>query len=138
MKPYSIDFREKIVKAYEQGDTSVRKVAARFDVSKAFVQKLLKQQSLEGHVRPKKQGGGFKGTLDGCESELLKMVEQYADATLSEYCEYWAELHTQWVSRSTMCRGLQKARLMREKRPYAALKRPGREFNNYGVNTRSK
>ncbi len=45
MKPYSIDFREKVVKAYEQGDTSIRKVAARFDVSKAFVQKLLKHSS---------------------------------------------------------------------------------------------
>jgi len=43
MKPYSTEFREKIVKAYEQCDTSIRKVAARFDVSKAFVQKLLKQ-----------------------------------------------------------------------------------------------
>ena len=37
MKPYSIEFREKIVKAYEQGDTSIRKIAAQFDVSKGFV-----------------------------------------------------------------------------------------------------
>ena len=42
MKAYSIEFREKIVKIYEQGDTSVRKVAQRFDVSKAFIQKILK------------------------------------------------------------------------------------------------
>ncbi|NQE36334.1 hypothetical protein E5S67_04098 [Microcoleus sp. IPMA8] len=40
MKAYSIEFRKKIVKAYEQGDTSVRKVAQRFEVSKAFVQKI--------------------------------------------------------------------------------------------------
>jgi transposase len=39
MKPYSSEFREKIVKIYEQGDTSIRKVATRFDVSKGFVQK---------------------------------------------------------------------------------------------------
>jgi transposase len=39
MKPYSSEFREKIVKIYEEGDTSIRKVAARFDVSKGFVQK---------------------------------------------------------------------------------------------------
>ncbi len=38
MKAYSIEFRKKIVKAYEQGDTSVRKGATRLDVSKAFVQ----------------------------------------------------------------------------------------------------
>jgi transposase len=39
MKPYSIELRDKIVKIYEQGDTSIRKVATRFDVSKGFVQK---------------------------------------------------------------------------------------------------
>jgi transposase len=44
MKPYSIELREKIVKIYEQGDTSIRKVVARFDVSKGFVQKILKQK----------------------------------------------------------------------------------------------
>jgi hypothetical protein len=36
MKPYSIETSEKIVKVYEQRDTSIGKVAARFDVSKAF------------------------------------------------------------------------------------------------------
>ena len=44
MKPYAIETSEKIVKAYQQGDTSILKVAARFDVSKACVQKLLKQK----------------------------------------------------------------------------------------------
>jgi transposase len=53
MKPYSIELREKIVKIYEQGDTSIRKVAARFDVSKGFVQKILKQKQTTGHVQPK-------------------------------------------------------------------------------------
>ncbi len=50
MKPYSIDFREKVIKAYERGDTSIRKLAARKDVGKAFVQRLLKQKKLTGHV----------------------------------------------------------------------------------------
>jgi Transposase and inactivated derivatives len=50
MKRYSSDFREKIVKIYEQSDTSIRKVAARFDVSKGFVQKILKQKQKTGHV----------------------------------------------------------------------------------------
>src|SRR4028119_2487769 len=63
MKLYSIEFREKIVKAYEQCDTSIRKVAARFDVSKAFVQKILKQKQATGHVQPKKPGGSVKSVL---------------------------------------------------------------------------
>jgi len=52
MKPYSTEFREKIV--YEQCDTSIRKVAARFDVSKAFVQKLKTKQTTV--IQPKKTG----------------------------------------------------------------------------------
>lgn len=51
MKAYSIEFREKIVKIYEQGDTSVRKVAQRFDVSKAFVQKILKQKQISSQTK---------------------------------------------------------------------------------------
>ena len=138
MKPYSIDFREKVVKAYQEGSTSVRKIAARFDVSKAFVQKMLKQQAIEGHLLPGKQGGGMKGELEGCETQLAKMVEQYPDATLLEYCEYWGETHAQWLSPSTMCRALQKTQLTRKKRPYEALKPQQRESKCYGVNTGSK
>ena len=59
MKAYSIDFREKIVKAYEQGNTSVRKVASRFDVSKSFVPQLLEMKKTQGHVEPRQQGGGM-------------------------------------------------------------------------------
>ncbi|WP_445304738.1 helix-turn-helix domain-containing protein [Microcoleus sp. Pol7_A1] len=44
MKPYSSETSKKIVKIYEQGDTSIRKVAARFDVSKGLVQKINKNK----------------------------------------------------------------------------------------------
>ncbi len=84
MKPYSIELREKIVKSYEQGDTSIRKVAARFDVSKGFVQKIFKQKQTTGHVEPKKQGGSMKSVLHSRKTELTQMVEKYPDSTLSE------------------------------------------------------
>jgi transposase len=47
---------KKIVKAYEKGDRSARKGATRFDVTKAFVQKILKQKQTTGYVQPKKPG----------------------------------------------------------------------------------
>lgn len=61
MKAYSIDLREKIVLAYSQGDTSVRKVADRFGVAKSFVQKLLFMKKTQGHVKPRQQGGAISG-----------------------------------------------------------------------------
>ena len=137
MKPYSLDFREKVVKAYEKGDTSVRKLAARFAVSKAFVQRMLKQQQKEGHVKPGKQGGGMKSTLEGQGDQLASLVEEYPDATLSEYCEYWGETYHQWVSTSTMCRALQREQLTRKKRRYAARKLQPRGCKRSGVTTGS-
>jgi len=106
MKPYSIELREKIVKIYEQGDTSIRKVAARFDVSKGFVQKILKQKQTTGHVEPKKQGGSLKSVLHSRTTEVTQMVEKYPDSTLSEYCEYWLMNYNEAISRSMMCREL--------------------------------
>ncbi|YAF97939.1 MAG: transposase [Nodularia sp. CChRGM 3473] len=127
MRAYSIDLREKIVKAYEQGDTSIRKVAARFGVAKSFVQKLLSMNKTQGHVQPRKQGGAMKAELDGQEELLSAMVAQYPDATLQEYCEYWGTTYNQWVSTTTMCRALQKQELSRKKRRYAAAKEKHKE-----------
>jgi len=127
MKPYSIDFRQKIIKAYEQGNTSIRQVASRFDVSKAFVQKLLKQKKIKGHVEPGKQGGSIKSKLDTYKTQLAQMVEKYPDAALSEYCEYWGQTQNQWVSTSTMCRALQRQQLTLKKRRYAVAKALQRE-----------
>ncbi len=105
-----IEFRKKIVKAYSQGNTSIRKVAARFDVSKSFVQKLLEQQKVAGHLNPVKPGGGMNSELAQQSKELILMVAKYPDATLSEYCEYWGKTYERWVSTSTMCRALQRHR----------------------------
>lgn len=138
MKAYSIDFREKIVLAYEKGDTSIRKVASKFDVSKAFVHRLLQQKKTQGHLEPRKQGGGMKSELEGYSTELAQMVEKYPDATLSEYCEYWGSTYAQWVSTSTMCRALQRERLTLKKKHYAAVKGRPKEFKSLEMSIGSR
>lgn len=138
MKPYSIDFREKVVKAYEAENTSIRKLATRFDVSKAFVHRLLTQKRIKGHVQPAKQGGTMKSELDADSTQLTQMVEKYPDASLSEYCEYWGETHHHWVSTSTMCRALQRQQLTRKKRLYAAVNVQHKESKSLEVTIGSK
>ena len=98
MKAYSIEFREKIVKIYQHGDTSIRKVAARFDVSKGLIQKILKQKQTTGKVQPEQQGGSLKSVLNSRTTELSQMVEKYPDSTLSEYCEYWLMNYKEAIS----------------------------------------
>jgi transposase len=65
MRPYSIDFRQKIIEVYEQEKTSIRKVAERFCVAKSFVQKLLKQAQKTGDISPKRQGGNSPAKVQG-------------------------------------------------------------------------
>jgi transposase len=130
MKAYSTDLREKIILAYYQGDTSIRKVAERFGVAKSFVQKLLYLHKTQGHVKPKQQGGAMKGELDGYSAQLATMVAKYPDATLSEYCEYWGATYNHWLSTSTMCRALKKQNLTLKKRRYAVSKLRQKECKN--------
>jgi transposase len=75
MKAYSIDFRQKIVRAAQEEGSSIRKTAQRFMVSKNLVQKLLKQQRTEGHVIPGKQGGSMVSPLMQYQQQLIAIYE---------------------------------------------------------------
>jgi Transposase and inactivated derivatives len=132
MKPLPIELREKVVKAYEQGNTSIKKLAARFDVSKSFVERLVKRKQITGDIQPLRQGGSQKSELNGYSSQLHELVEKYPDSTLSEYCEYWGNIYAQWISTSIMCRELKRLGLKKKKdatkqssgdRPGAKIKR---------------
>jgi transposase len=64
MKPYSLDFREKIVSTIEKGESSYRETAQRFSVSKSYVQKLVALKRTEGHLIPQKQGGSVSPAIE--------------------------------------------------------------------------
>lgn len=110
MKPYSMDLRERIVSAIENGG-SVRKVAERFTVSKNFVQKLITQKRTKGHVIPGKQGGTATSPAMQHKDQLLDIYKNKPDATLKEYCELFADKTELWISEATMCRTFQKLNL---------------------------
>ena len=57
MKPYPVEFRQKIIDVYKKENISIRKLAARFFVTKSFIQNLLKQYKETGDITPRKQGG---------------------------------------------------------------------------------
>jgi transposase len=52
MKRLPLEVLEKVVKAYKLGNTSIRQLATRFDVSKSFVERLLKRYQLTGDIQP--------------------------------------------------------------------------------------
>ncbi|MBM0740967.1 transposase [Phormidium sp. CLA17] len=129
MKPYSIDFREKIVSAMEKGDSSIRKVAARFAVSKSCVERWMIQKRTEGHVVPHKQGGSVSPVMEH-KDQLVAIFENQRDATLAEYCELLFDETGLWVSQSTMCRTFQRLNLPRKKKRSAPAKPPANESNS--------
>ncbi|MBP0028948.1 transposase [Roseofilum sp. Guam] len=132
MKAYSVDLREKIVKAHLVENHSIRQVAARLSVSKNLVHKLVKQQKTEGNVDLKRLGKPQFSYLTSVEAQeqVKTLVEKNIDATLGELCELFAELTGNWISPTAMCRCLQKLGLSRKKKRGVAVKRQHKEYKN--------
>lgn len=122
MKATSIDLREKIVTTHFIDKISIRKVAQRFGVSKSLVQKLVKQQRIDGNLQPKKSGKPHFSYLTNAEAELRILVADNHDATLVELCELFATKTGNWVSKTAMCVALQKLELNRKKKHYGVAK----------------
>lgn len=122
MKAYSLDFREKIVKAHLTEKISIRKVASLFGVSKSLVQKLVKQQQTEGNLQAKPRGKPQFSHLTNAREEVEALVAAHPDATLVELCELFAAKTGNWVSRTAMCRYLQLLELNRKKKLCTVVK----------------
>lgn len=123
MKPYSVDFRQKIIDVYQQEDISIRKLAQRFQVAKSFIQKLIKQYRDTGDLRPKPQGGSPPSKLNEEQLVTLKeIIESHNDATLEELCELLEKATGIRVSRSTMGRITLRLNYTVKKTLYAAEK----------------
>ena len=123
MKAYSPEFRKRIVIAHLVEKMSIRKVATQFAVSKSLVQKLVNLQRTEGNLQPKQRGKPQFSHLKNASSEVKALVTEHPDATLAELCESFAIKTGNWVSRSAMCRCLQKLELNRKKK-YGTVAKP--------------
>lgn len=92
MKPYSIDFRRKIIEVYETENISIRKLAKRFRVAKSFVQKLLKQYQETGDINAHAQGINPVKKLSSEQLiTFVKIIEANNHATLPELCNLLEE-----------------------------------------------
>ena len=124
MKPYSIEFRQKIIEVYKQGNISIRKLAQRFCVAPSFIQKLLKQYKETGNLHPRPPGRSPEPKLKEEQLiDLIEIIETHNDATLVELCDLLEEKIQVKVSRATMGRLTQKLNYtVKKKSLYAAEK----------------
>jgi transposase len=93
MKAYSLDLRQKILRAYDQRLGSQRAIAALFGVSQSFVEKLLRRRRTTGDVAPRRHAGGRRPICNETALAIIhRLVQEQPDATLAELCErLWAQ-----------------------------------------------
>ena len=117
MKPYSRDFRTKIVETRQKTNQSIRQIATRFQVSYSFVSRLFKRYEATASLVPKSHGGGKQPKLNSQQIDLLsQLVEEDNDATLQQLSARLAEKTGIKVSIPTICRLLQRLELTRKKK----------------------
>lgn len=115
-KPYSIDFRKKIVAAYENKEGSMQKLADRFKVSKNFVADLLKRVKQTGQVAPKPHGGGHPPSVKIQGETFLKdLIKSLSSLIIEEIRDEYNE-HFKPVSCSTIDRTLTRLAFPRKKK----------------------
>jgi transposase len=117
MKPHSISFRRKIIKAYEDEGISQRKLANRFSVAPSFIQKLIKRYRETDSVAPKVRTHQTTPKLNNEHlATLHRLVEERNDTTLEELRDLLVAEIGFDVSRSTVDRALDKLDLTLKKR----------------------
>ena len=84
MAAYSLDLRTRVVRASESG-MPVAAVAARFEVSPAWVYRLLQRRRATGSIEPRKQTKFRRRALSANdEVRLVFLITVQPDATLAE------------------------------------------------------
>src|SRR5262245_41514087 len=84
MAAYSRDLRQRVVRAYDSG-ISVAAVAARFEVSVAWVYRLVQRRRDTGSIEPRKQTKFRSRALSEAEEDrLVFLITAQPDATLVE------------------------------------------------------
>ena len=110
MKAYSVDLRERVLAACDDG-AGTAEVAEAFAVSPAWVRKLRQRRRETGEVGPTPQRHGPLPAAVTHADAIRAAVRDHPDATLREY----REDHGLPVSKSALARALARLGLSRKK-----------------------
>ena len=111
--PYSLDLRQRVIAACDEGKLSRREIAQRYCVGESTIYEWLQRRRDSHSLAPKPHTGGFVSGLDP--AALSELVEADNDRTLAEYAAGYAERTGRLYSISRICRGLKSLRLRRKK-----------------------
>src|ERR1044071_8359898 len=116
MQPYSLDLRERVVKAYEQGKGSIAQIARMFNVGQTFVKKMLRLKRETDDLSPQPHAGGKPPSLSAKDLKLLRVrVRQQSDVSLIELQLYLQQHAQVSIYIATISRALSQLGLPRKK-----------------------
>jgi transposase len=119
MEAYSLDLRERVVRACDDRLGTREEIAEMLGVSVSFITKLLRRRRDEKTIAARPHSGGGKPSLSEADLKRVeKLVARQADATLPELCGQLADGGGPQVKPWTMCRALQRLGLVRKKSPF--------------------
>ena len=81
MRAYSMDLRERVVAACDEGLDTRAEVAERFSVSESWVRRLLQRRRETGSMAPKRHGGGQRPAFEA--QHAVRVVLDDRDAGLA-------------------------------------------------------
>ena len=85
MEAYSLDLRERIVRACDADEESREEIAERFGVSVSWIRRILQRRRETGCIAALPRGRGPQPIISGAREERLKqLLREYPDATLEE------------------------------------------------------
>lgn len=122
MQAYSLDLRQRVISAYENGVETILEVAERFEVSDSFIKKLLRRKRTTGTIAPVGHRGGQSKRLSEKHRQwILKTVLAMPDITLEDLRERLLSEHTISASVPTLSRELRALNLRRKKNRWSLV-----------------
>src|SRR3954463_2880603 len=110
MEALSLDLRERVAAACDEGSDTQPEIAERFAVSVAFITKLLRRRRITGSGAAQPRGGGGpagpRPPGPGDLGRVRRLVAEQPDATLAELCGRLRTLGGPAVGAWTMFRAL--------------------------------
>lgn len=125
MGPYAIELRQRVVDEHLHGKGSLREIAEQFAVSHTFVCDMVAQYRRTGSVAPRRHGGGRHKLGSAGDAALIALVTIDPDATLDELRARLQRFRGITLTRSGVCRALERLGLPRKKNRFMRPSRTG-------------
>lgn len=124
-KAYSLDLRRRVIRFVDAGH-SRHEAAAHFEVSVAFVVKLVAAWRATGSYKPKPEGGWRYSKLDAHRTFLERRVAEKSDITMTELAGEFARMGVQ-IDQASLSRWYRRNGYRYKKKPFGQRTRsPGR------------